>query len=161
MIRDGSQPILLDCANSQILRRCVGVYLSQLKRIWNHFPPSLRGRVYGRHLHALVRLYAERRQSFGTFFLRNRAELELMGRLLDQKAHGSSLDLSVLACGKGAEVYSILWTICSARPDLKVSMHAVDISQQILEFAERGVYSRASFDALSGPNHDSITDSRD
>jgi chemotaxis methyl-accepting protein methylase len=102
------------------------------------------GRMYGRHLHAFVRRHAERRQYFATFFLRNRAELELMGRLLNQKPHGSSLDLSVLACSKGAEVYSILWTIRSARPDLRLRTHAIDISREILAFAERGVYLRSS-----------------
>jgi len=81
-----------------------------------------------------------------------------MCQLLDQKAHGSSLTMSVLACSKGAEVYSILWAIRSARPDLRVCMYAVDISQEILEFAERGVYSRESPNALSIPNHESITD---
>jgi len=64
-----------------------------------------------------------------------------MRRLLSQRAPGSKVDISVLACSKGPEVYSILWFIRSARPDLKVSMRAVDISQEILEFAERGVYS--------------------
>ncbi len=67
-----------------------------------------------------------------------------MRRLLDRKVPGSSLDISVLACSKGAEVYSILWTIRSVRPDLKLITYAVDISQEILEFAERGVYSRRS-----------------
>jgi SAM-dependent methyltransferase len=37
-------------------------------------------------------------------------------------------------------VYSILWAIRSARPDLKVIMHAIDVSQAALEFAELGVY---------------------
>jgi chemotaxis methyl-accepting protein methylase len=46
----------------------------------------------------------------------------------------------VLGCSIGAEVYSILWTIRSARPDLKVLLDAVDISQQMLSFAEKGVY---------------------
>jgi chemotaxis methyl-accepting protein methylase len=95
-------------------------------------------------VHALVRRHAERAQCFGTFFLRNKAELELMRRLLDRNAPGSSLDISVLACSKGAEVYSILWTMRSARPDLRLTVHAVDVSQEILEFAERGVYSRSS-----------------
>jgi SAM-dependent methyltransferase len=67
-----------------------------------------------------------------------------MRRLLDRNAPGSSLDLSVLACSKGAEVYSILWTIRSARPDLRLTLHAVEISPEILEIAERGVYSRRS-----------------
>jgi SAM-dependent methyltransferase len=67
-----------------------------------------------------------------------------MQQLLTQKPYGSTVNISVLACSKGAEVYSILWTIRSARPDLRVCMHAVDISQEILEFAERGVYSHGS-----------------
>jgi hypothetical protein len=43
------------------------------------------GQAYGRDLHALVRLHAERKQYFGSFFLGNRAELELMQRLADTK----------------------------------------------------------------------------
>jgi chemotaxis methyl-accepting protein methylase len=77
---------------------------------------------------------------FGTFFLRNRPALELTRRLADQQAHGSTLRIAVLACSIGAEVYSILWTIRSARPDLKVLLCAVDISQEILSFAEKGIY---------------------
>jgi len=61
--------------------------------------------------------------------------------LLKQKAQGSNLNLCVLACSKGAEVYSMLWAIRSARPDLKVSTYAVDIAQDILDFAREGVYS--------------------
>ena len=67
-----------------------------------------------------------------------------MRRLVDRNAPGSSLDISVLACSKGAEVYSIMWTIRSARPDLRLTVHAIDVSHEILEFAERGVYSRHS-----------------
>lgn len=118
------------------------------------------GRACGGHLHALVRLHAERRQYFGTFFLRNRAELKLMCQLLDRKAHGSSLKISVLACSKGAEVYSIVWSIRSARPDLRLCLHAVDISQEILEFAEKGVYSRKGLDPSNAPNHP-ITNTED
>jgi len=54
---------------------------------------------------------------------------------------GATLRICVLACSKGAEVYSILWTIRSARPDLDVRMQAIDISPEVLDFARRGVYS--------------------
>jgi chemotaxis methyl-accepting protein methylase len=77
---------------------------------------------------------------FGTFFLRNRPALELMRRLADRKANGSNLRIAVLGCSIGAEVYSILWGIRSARPDLKVLLDAVDISKEILSFAEKGIY---------------------
>lgn len=131
--------------NSKIFRRVVR---TSIGRIWIHLPAFLRssslGLAYGRLVHALILRHAERAQSFGTFFLRNKAELELMRRLLDRNAPGSGLRISVLACSKGAEVYSILWTIRSARPDLRLTVHAVDVDQEILEFAERGVYSRRS-----------------
>jgi hypothetical protein len=121
-----------------------GFYLRLNRRIWEIIPLGLRNshpiRAYGAWLHSLVRLHATRQQYFGTFFLRNRPALELMRRLAEEKAEGSTLRIAVLACSIGAEVYSILWTIRSARPDLKVLVCAVDISSEILNFAEKGVY---------------------
>ena len=81
-----------------------------------------------------------------------------MRRLADKKAHRSSLKIAVLACSKGAEVYSIAWTIRCARPDLELSIQAVDISQEILGFAERGVYSLARNTNSSAPSNQSVTD---
>jgi chemotaxis methyl-accepting protein methylase len=92
-------------------------------------------------VHALVLRYARRELAFP---IRNKAELELMRRLLDRNTPGSSVDIAVLGCSKGAEAYSILWTIRSARPDLRLTISAVDMSREVLEFAERGVYSRRS-----------------
>jgi chemotaxis methyl-accepting protein methylase len=136
--------------------RWLRAYLHLNARIWVRLPHSFRvrfvGRAYGRHLHALVCASAERKQYHSTFFLRNRAELQLMCRLLDKKPNGSSLNISVLACSKGAEVYSILWAIRSARPDLRINTHALDISQEILEFAERGVYSLGNADVRKDPD---------
>src|SRR5262249_15571423 len=95
---------------------------------------------YGAWLHTLVCLSASRRQHIGTFFLRNRAALELMSHLAQQKSYGSTLRITVLACSIGAEVYSILWTIRLARPDLNVILYAVDISKKILAIGEEGIY---------------------
>ena len=97
-------------------------------------------RIYGRWLHNLVRPYAYRTFYFGTFFLRNRPQLELARRLSEQTRKGTSLTITILASSIGAEVYSILWTIRSKRPDLKVVANAVDISREALEFAQNGVY---------------------
>jgi chemotaxis methyl-accepting protein methylase len=88
----------------------------------------------------------------GTFFFRNRPELELLIHLLDQKNQGSTLDVTVLACSKGAEVYSISYAIRCARPDLKVNLRALDIEKDVLEFAERGVYSLVSHDVSGDPS---------
>jgi chemotaxis methyl-accepting protein methylase len=146
-----------------ILHKALGFYASEAKRVWNHLPNSLRnlpfGQAYARYLHGLVRRHNNRQQYHATFFLRNRAELELVQRLVDRNPHGSSLDICVLACSKGAEVYSFLWAIRSARPDLAIKMRGVDISPEILAFAEQGVYSRNSnLSATATPVRPAITD---
>ena len=63
-----------------------------------------------------------------------------MRRLVNQKPPASTLRIAVLGCSIGAEVYSILWSIRSVRADLKVVLNAVDISEEILSFAEKGIY---------------------
>ncbi len=138
-------PILAKAASFELLGKSPAAFYLRLNRwIWEHIPSRVRNlypvRSYGAWLHTLVCLRAARRQYFGTFFLRNRSALELMRRLAEKKANGSTLEIAVLACSIGAEVYSILWTIRSARPDLNVVVRAVDISKEILNFAERGIY---------------------
>jgi chemotaxis protein methyltransferase CheR len=140
-----SYQILAKAARLQVLGKSpAGFYLRLNKRIWERLPSRVRDlqsvRSYGAWLHSLVCLSAKRQQYLGTFFLRNRPALELMRRLAGQKPHGATLRIAVLGCSIGAEVYSILWTVRSARPDLKVLLEAVDISKDILSFAEKGIY---------------------
>lgn len=117
---------------------------ASIRRSWGCLPAELKlspvCTAYGRFINELVRRHSKRRQYFGTHFLRNRPELELLRRLVDQKTYSERVVIAVLGCSKGAEVYSISWTIRSARPDLKLTIYAVDISQEILEFARMGVY---------------------
>jgi chemotaxis methyl-accepting protein methylase len=126
----------------------VGGYLRLNQYLWNALPSFVTAltpiRIYGEFLHALAQLQVGRAQAFSTYFLRNRAELELIRRLLDQKSKGDTLRVSVLGCSTGPEAYSVAWRIRSARPDLKLVLHAVDISRQAVEFAERGAYSLAT-----------------
>jgi chemotaxis methyl-accepting protein methylase len=129
--------------------------------MWESIPLGLRNfyplRAYGTWLHGLVHLIATRQQYFGTFFLRNRPALELTRRLAEEKAEGSTLRIAVLACSIGAEVYSILWTIRSARPDLKVLLCAVDISMEILKFAEKGVYTSSASELVGSSIFERLT----
>jgi SAM-dependent methyltransferase len=158
-----SHSILAKAARLQVLGKSpTSFYLRLNKRIWQRLPSRARDlhlvRSYGAWLHSLVCLRARRQQYFGTFFLRNRPALELMRRLANQKAHGSTLRIAVLACSIGAEVYSILWTIRSARPDLKVVLHAVDISGEILNFAEKGVYGANTSKMVSSSIFERLTE---
>jgi chemotaxis methyl-accepting protein methylase len=129
----------------QLLRDRLGQkFLRVNESMWTRLPASVRAtrvmRGYGAFLHSLVKRRSSRRQYHGTFFLRNRPELELIRVLASKKAPGSTLKIAVLACSNGAEAYSILWAIRSALPDLEIVLHAVDISQEIVEIAREGVY---------------------
>lgn len=123
----------------------ISAYLRLIQWLWNKAPASVISlgpiRSYGRLLHRLVCVQVRREIFFGTFFLRNRPELELIRRLADRKKIGETLTVTVLGCSTGAEVYSIAWRIRSARPDLRLNLQAVDVSKQAVEFAQRGVYS--------------------
>lgn len=122
----------------------VGAFLRVNQSVWNALPVGVTEwapvRGYGAGLHALARIQIGRAQALSTYFLRNRAELELIRRLVATRAAGDVLRVTVLGCSTGAEAYSIAWTIRSARPDLKLVMQAIDISRQAVEFAERGIY---------------------
>jgi SAM-dependent methyltransferase len=139
-----------------------GLYMRLNRWIWNRLPLNLRdsysGRRYGAWLHTLVCLRSNRQQYFGTFFLRNRPALELMCRLTKQKAAGSKLRIAVLACSIGAEVYSILWTIRSARPDLEIILSAADISKEIITIAEKGIYDVSSSELVGSSIFERLTD---
>jgi SAM-dependent methyltransferase len=128
---------------------------------WNRLPSALKSarlvRLYGAFLHSLVKLRSPRRQYHGTFFLRNRPELELIRILAEKRPQGSSLKIAVVACSNGAEVYSIVWKIRSARPDLKLVVRAMDISNEIVEIAKEGVYSGESDEVVGSPIFERLT----
>ena len=140
-------------SRSRLLRKYLArPYLEANIWIWKHLPTSLRCspffRRYGCQLQSLIQLRATRTQYVGTFFFRNRPELELLIRLLDQFRTCLRVDMAILGCSKGAEVYSFSYAIRTQRPDLNLRLCAVDISKDVLDFAEAGVYSLKSEDGL-------------
>lgn len=143
-------------SKSRIVRFCVKLYLFQAKRTFRFIPAffgSLAlGRAYGRHLQDLIHRYGERHQNHSTYFLRNRSELELMRRLFNRTPNGAAVDIAIVACSKGAEVYSIVWKLRSSRPDLKLRIRAIDVSQEVIDFAAVGIYSMDSVDSRKALN---------
>src|SRR5271163_3982189 len=127
----------------------VSAYLRLNQKVWKVLPASLTAvaplRRYGEFLHRLARARDKRGQAFSTFLLRNRPALELMRREAERRSENATLRVAVLGCSTGAEVYSVAWTIRTARPDLKLVLHAVDISKEAVEVGSRGRYS------LKGP----------
>lgn len=123
----------------------MNAYLRLNQWLWHKIPPSILSlspvRSYGEMLHTLARVNGGRAQAFATHFLRNRPQLELIRCLLDRKKKGEAVSVAVLGCSTGAEAYSVAWRIRSARPDLRLILHAVDISKPAVKFAQRGAYS--------------------
>jgi len=135
-------------------RSLIEVYLQANRRVWKLLPSMFLNSElilsYGTFLQKLIRCSSKRRQYIGTFFFRNRPQLELMCRLVELNPSNSNLRIAVLGCSIGAEVYSILWTLRSARPDLKVQLCAVDVSSEVLSVAREGVYTGNASDFGGG-----------
>ena len=141
--------------------RVVAGFLDLNQRVWQRLPALVRDaspvRKYGAHLHAVVSRHADREMYLGTLFLRNRPALELMRRLVEKRDSGSRLRVAVLGCSIGVEVYSILWILRSARPDLEIVVHAVDVSSEVLDVARRGAYSPEASDMVHASIFERLT----
>lgn len=102
--------------------------------------------TYGVYLQKLVRMRSPREQNPRTYFLRNRPELELICELATRdRPQGATFKITVLACSMGAEAYTILSGIKKARPDLQVTMHAMDIAPEPLSIAKEGLWDPGAF----------------
>jgi SAM-dependent methyltransferase len=145
-VGDGDLPLTANAEAWKIFaRRVINFYLKLTGRLWRRLPDSFSSfwpvRSYGNLLHSWARSYGFREQAPSTFFLRNRPQLELIKRLIERRAEADPIRVAVLGCSTGMEAYSIAWRIRSARPDLKLDLHAVDISKHAVEFGKRGRYS--------------------
>jgi chemotaxis methyl-accepting protein methylase len=123
----------------------MNAFLRLNRRLWNNLPASVIAlrpiRSYGNLLHTIVQMQSARGQLCHTFFLRNRPALELIRHLVERRSVAETVRIAVLGCSTGVEAYSVAWRTRSARPDLKLSMKAVDISPQAVKIAKSGVYS--------------------
>jgi mannose-6-phosphate isomerase-like protein (cupin superfamily)/SAM-dependent methyltransferase len=123
----------------------INFYLGLSQGLWNKLPTPFTClapvRRYAKFLHTLGQIQGGRAQAFWTYFVRNRPELELIRRLVERRTKTDTLRVAVLGCSTGAEAHSVAWRIRSARPDLKLILHAVDISEQAVEVGRCGRYS--------------------
>ena len=142
-------------------QRMERAFLGLNERIWRRLPSAMRDvrpvRAYGAWLHDVVCRRAEREMYVGTLFLRNRPALELMRRLLEDKDRDAEVRIAVLGCSIGVEVYSIVWTLRSSRPDLKLIVNALDVDPDVVRVAERGVYGPEACELVKWPIFDGLT----
>ena len=151
VVRGVSGPLADDGLLTRLLRvRLFGksptnAYLQLHKRLWNILPSPVEAitpvRLYAAFLNKVARMHQVKGQALSTLFLRNRPMLELIRGLAARKERSETLKVAVLGSSTGAEIYSVAWTIRSARRDLKLRLSAVDVSQEAVAFGRRGVYS--------------------
>jgi len=77
-----------------------------------------------------------------TYFLRNEPLLEVLRDLALKLPSGRDWRIISVGCSTGAELYSLLWYLRSARPDLQISAVGVDIADTVVAKARGGEYLR-------------------
>ena len=156
-----AETVLARMASLQILGRSpAGAYFRLNEWIWDRLPRSVTARrpvrSLGHLVHSLV-LLQDRRMHLGTFFLRNRPELELIGRLSRSKGKDRAVKIAILGPSNGAEVYSVAWAIRSAHPEVELRMEAVDLSAEVVEAGQKGVYQVGRSELVDEPIFDRMT----
>lgn len=119
-----------------------------IEMFWNRLPCAVRSwRVtqgIGRLIHRRVRRVQQRGGTDCTAnytrFFRNLPQLELLQDLVLETRRGGPVKIAVLGCSTGAELYSAVWMIRTARPELEVEALGVDISERCIQTAASGVY---------------------
>ncbi len=99
------------------------------------------GRVIGKLVHRRA-CRIQQRTAFAdyTHFFRNVPQLEALRDLVLEMNDRASLKMAVLGCSTGAELYSALWMIRTARPGLAVSAVGIDIAETGIQRAIAGIY---------------------
>jgi chemotaxis methyl-accepting protein methylase len=124
------------------------------RSIWAVLPASIVHTEFmnrtGRFIYRRFTRDTIRVQSHYTQFMRNPPLLDAIASLLSTYGKGAALRVASIGCSTGAELYSALYVLRRARPDLVIAGTGVDISDAVVEVARRGVYKPGCSAALGG-----------
>jgi chemotaxis protein methyltransferase CheR len=143
-----------------------GAVASKVGRIcWNRLPKLVLSTSLflklGKLIHNAHIKWAGRHQTNSTRFLRNVPLLELLrDRVLNVPGGVKKWRVIVIGCSTGAELYSLLWYLRSARPDFQISAIGADIIDGFVAKANSGTYSPHDEELLwlSSPLRESFFD---
>ena len=113
--------------------------------IWKYLPAFVIGTHFvnniGQRIHRSFCRWQQRTPgALYTRFLRNRGQMNILRSIISQKPEDSVLNIAVLGCSTGAELYSAKGIINETRPDLNVYARGIDISVEAIKKAEKGEY---------------------
>ena len=101
---------------------------------WNGLPTRVRSwkrtQDLGRRIHRRARRVQPRGGGCFTRFFRNVPQLELVRDLVLERVPGAPVKILSLGCSTGAELYSILWLIRTARPTQAVEALGIDTAEE-------------------------------
>jgi chemotaxis protein methyltransferase CheR len=132
----------------RILFRLIGIVV---RSSWKQLPESIRSttlcRACGRGMHKIIarmdrKLVNGYCQCNFTRFFRNVPLLEALRDLVSKRAVGNSLSIASIGCSTGAELYSLIWFILSACPDVEINACGLDVSEPVIAKARAGKFSR-------------------
>jgi len=111
---------------------------------WNGLSPRVRSwtstQALGQWIHRRARRVHPRGGGCFTRFFRNMPQLELIRDLLFEQGGKAPLRIVSLGCSTGAELYSLLWLMRTAKPAHAVQALGVDTEAECIQAAARGVY---------------------
>jgi 2-polyprenyl-3-methyl-5-hydroxy-6-metoxy-1,4-benzoquinol methylase len=115
-----------------------------IERFWNGLPRRVRSwrptRALGRRIHRRAIRIQARGGACYTRFFRNLPQLESIRDLVLEILPGQPVKILSIGCSTGAELYSLVWLIRTARPNRDAEALGVDISEECVQAASRGVY---------------------
>jgi chemotaxis methyl-accepting protein methylase len=129
-----------------LLVKTVRIARDTTKICWDRLPNSVQSswvfRKLGKLIHqAHVRWQGRVQGCQYTYFLRNVPQLEVLRDLALKVPAGGTWRVISVGRSSGAELYSLLWYLRSARADLQISAVGVDIADALVAKASRGEYS--------------------
>lgn len=117
----------------------------------------VRSETVGRLRHWITLRTTPRTNAPCTRFLRGPIQYELLlGPVLDfllAEDKSRTLSIVVIGCSNGSEPFTISSILRNNRPDLNFRMHGIDIDEEMIEMAKKGIYPRENVF-----NHQKITD---
>jgi chemotaxis protein methyltransferase CheR len=115
------------------------------KNCWNMLPNWVLSTSLflelGKLIHQAHVKWAGRHQTPATHFLRNVRLLELLRDIALKVPDEVKWRVTVMGCSTGAELYSLLWYLRSARPNLQITALGADAVDWVIAKASSGEYS--------------------
>ncbi len=128
----------------KMIRKLGALLLKVNTNCWEWVPESVKksrfGLLWGRWIFRLVEVRGGRNQLTTTYFFRSRAEIYQWLNIVDNLMPAPELNISIVGCSEGAEVYTLVYAIRKRFPSLNLHIHGYDINEAAVTTAKEARY---------------------